>query len=184
MSGNKRHTACADPEGGEGTGGPNPPPPKNHKSIGFLINTGLDPSKNHKATKPAFNLGSSLGHQRNAWRAIWPLLLVLGFPYQSKTNLVKVGPPLKKTCWIRACTVTVLKFRTHFSFCSYIKAGIHKILTGNGRTGSHSDYSAGPRVLQFLLASTQEKSTYRNKTRHHFEVEIPAYKNIQPFRSL
>ena len=25
---------------------------KNHKNIGFLSNTGLDPLKNHKATKP------------------------------------------------------------------------------------------------------------------------------------
>ena len=39
-----------------GTGGP---PLKNHKNIGFLINTGPDPLKNHKATKPAFNVGSS-----------------------------------------------------------------------------------------------------------------------------
>ena len=45
----------ADTEGG--TGGPDPPPPlKNHKNIGFLCNTGLDPLKNHKATKPAFNI--------------------------------------------------------------------------------------------------------------------------------
>ena len=26
----------------------------NHKNIGFLSNTGPDPLKNHKATKPAF----------------------------------------------------------------------------------------------------------------------------------
>ena len=61
---------------------------ENHKTIGFLSNTGLDFLKNHKATKPAFNVrpssahqqtaisvGSSLSHQRNAiemaflWRA-------------------------------------------------------------------------------------------------------------------
>ena len=42
---------CADPEGGGGTGGPDPPPLKNHKNIGFLSNTGPDPLKNHKATK-------------------------------------------------------------------------------------------------------------------------------------
>ena len=29
---------------------------KNHKNIGFLCNTGLDPLENHKATKPAFNM--------------------------------------------------------------------------------------------------------------------------------
>ena len=45
----------ADPEGG--TGGPDPPPLKNHKNLGFLSNTGSDLLKNHKATKPAFNVG-------------------------------------------------------------------------------------------------------------------------------
>ena len=35
--------ACADPEG-------------------FLSNTGPDPLKNHKATKPAFNVGPSSAH--------------------------------------------------------------------------------------------------------------------------
>ena len=33
---------------------------KNHKSIAFLSNTGPDPLKNHKATKPAFTSGQSL----------------------------------------------------------------------------------------------------------------------------
>ena len=33
------------------------PPPENHKNIWFLSNTGLDPLKNHKATKPAYNVG-------------------------------------------------------------------------------------------------------------------------------
>ena len=38
-------------------GGPEPPTHlKNHKSIGFLSNTGPDPLKNHKATEPAFNV--------------------------------------------------------------------------------------------------------------------------------
>ena len=45
-----------------------PPPPENHKTLGFLNNTGLDPLKNHKATKPAFNVGvePSSARQRNA----------------------------------------------------------------------------------------------------------------------
>ena len=43
-----------------------PPALKNHKNIGFLSNTGLDPPKNHKATKSAFKVGPSLAHQRNA----------------------------------------------------------------------------------------------------------------------
>ena len=49
---------CVDPEGG--TGGPEPPPLKNYKNIGVFSNTGADPLKNHKATKPAFNV--------DAWR--------------------------------------------------------------------------------------------------------------------
>ena len=32
-------------------------PLKNNKNIGFLSNTGLDPLKNLKATKPAYNFG-------------------------------------------------------------------------------------------------------------------------------
>ena len=59
---------CADPEkGGRGSG----PPLENHKAIGFLSNTGPDPIKNHKATKPAFNVWSSSVRQRNTtfkWR--------------------------------------------------------------------------------------------------------------------
>ena len=39
---------------------------KNHKNIGFLSNTGPDPLKNHKATKPAFNVGPSSARQQNA----------------------------------------------------------------------------------------------------------------------
>ena len=59
-----------------GTGGPDPPPPpppppppappENHKNIEFLSNTCPDPLKNHKATKPTFNVGPSLAHQQNA----------------------------------------------------------------------------------------------------------------------
>ena len=40
-----------------GTGGSGPP--ENHKKLGFLNNTGPDPLKNHKATKPEFNVGPS-----------------------------------------------------------------------------------------------------------------------------
>ena len=58
------HTACitvyrpwADPEGGGGGGGVGPPPQlKNHKNVGFLCKTGPGPLKNHKATRPAFNV--------------------------------------------------------------------------------------------------------------------------------
>ena len=54
--------SCVDPEGGLGVW---TPPPlhqlKNHKAKGFLRNTGPDLLKNHKATKPAFNV-AKLGH--------------------------------------------------------------------------------------------------------------------------
>ena len=54
---------CAEPEGGDrGSGSPL----KNHKNIGFISDTGPDPLKNHKAAKPAFNVGSSSARQRNA----------------------------------------------------------------------------------------------------------------------
>ena len=46
-----------------------PPPLKNYKNVGFLSNTGPDPLKNRKATKPAFN-GVSL---EGRW---WPVLVV------------------------------------------------------------------------------------------------------------
>ena len=68
---------CADPEGGV-------PPLENYKNIGFLSNTGLDPLKNHKATKPVFNVRPSSTRQRSAiqitfrWRANdGPILVVL-----------------------------------------------------------------------------------------------------------
>ena len=41
-------------------------PLKNHKNIGFQINTGLDPLKNHKANYSAFNVGPPSVCQRNA----------------------------------------------------------------------------------------------------------------------
>ena len=41
-------------------------PLKNHKNIGFQSNTGPEPLKNHKATKPTFSCLSSSARQRNA----------------------------------------------------------------------------------------------------------------------
>ena len=61
LSGSSNHP-WADPEGG--TVGLDPFY-TNHKNIGFLSKTGPDPLKNHKATKPAFNVGQSSAHQRN-----------------------------------------------------------------------------------------------------------------------
>ena len=47
-----------------GTGDPDPPPWK-ITEIGALSNTGPDPLKKHKATKPAFNDGPSTARQRS-----------------------------------------------------------------------------------------------------------------------
>ena len=58
-----------------GTGGPDPPPHKNHKNIEFLCNTGQDPLENHKAARSAFNVGPSTV----CWRAYdRPLKVVFG----------------------------------------------------------------------------------------------------------
>ena len=52
--------------GGLGSGPTAPPPSETIKAIDFLYEIGLDPLENHKATKPAFNVGPSLARQRNA----------------------------------------------------------------------------------------------------------------------
>ena len=52
-----------DPE--RGAGGPDPPPLKNHKTLGFLSNAGQDPLVNQKATKPGFNVWPPSARQRN-----------------------------------------------------------------------------------------------------------------------
>ena len=100
---------------GEGTGGLDPPPEKSQKSLRFVSYTGPDPLKNHKATKPEFNVGPPSAHQRNAismtfhWRADDGLILVeFGSPLPSFTinkptkkeektlSRSRVGPPLTK----------------------------------------------------------------------------------------
>ena len=64
----RSQTTCADQEGGGGgvRGSGLPSPEKYNQNIGSLINTGPDIPKNHKATKPAFNVGPSSVRQRNA----------------------------------------------------------------------------------------------------------------------
>ena len=61
VSGSKEES-WADPEGGNRG---SRPPLKNHKNIGFHSNTGPDPLKKQKATKPAFNVGPSSARQGN-----------------------------------------------------------------------------------------------------------------------
>ena len=59
--------SCALPEG-EGCG-----PMGNHNTIGFLTNTGSEPTRTLKATKSAFNVGPQSGGQRNAISMVKPL---------------------------------------------------------------------------------------------------------------
>ena len=104
---NQYQQSCADSEGGGQ--GFRTTTLKNHKAIGFLSNTGPDPMKNHKTTKPVFNVGSQWARQQNAisipfrWRANdRPLLVVFGSSLPSSTkksnkkNVVRIGPPLTK----------------------------------------------------------------------------------------
>ena len=62
-----------DPEGGGGAGDLDPPPEES-QYIGFFGNTGPDPLKNHKATKPAFNVGPSSVRQRKKRLAGGPMI--------------------------------------------------------------------------------------------------------------
>ena len=66
------NVTCADPEKGQGSGTP-------WKITKFLSKIGLDPLENHKATKPAFNVGLSLARQETPfkWHFNGGLLLVL-----------------------------------------------------------------------------------------------------------
>ena len=54
-----------------GAGGPDPSPLKKNTKIGFLSHPGPDSLKTHKTTKPAFNVGLSLGRQQNAIQTIY-----------------------------------------------------------------------------------------------------------------
>ena len=74
--------------GSRGDSGPDSPPLlKNQNTIGFPSNTGPDPQKNHKVTKPAFNFGPSYLRQAFRWRAdVGPLMVVFGSSLPSSTK--------------------------------------------------------------------------------------------------
>ena len=113
-------SAYGDPEGGGGGGGrgsrpPPPPPLKNHKIIGFLSNTDPDPLKNHKATKPAFNVGSS-----SSWRADDGPILVVGIWIHSLTKKKESWTPSEKTFWIRAWSVFIKLGPAWSGFIKYL----------------------------------------------------------------
>ena len=85
----------------------------------FLSNTGPEPLKNHKATKPAFNVGPPSAHQRNAiYMAISGWLMMARFycfldPLSPHTKKKKKKKNEKETChswvssgnifWMREC---------------------------------------------------------------------------------
>ena len=83
--------------------GPPPPSPLNKitKNIGLLSNTGLDPLKNHKATKQAFTVEPSSARQFR-WRADNdPLIVLFGSSVPSSTKNVyktrsQIRPPMTK----------------------------------------------------------------------------------------
>ena len=83
--------------GGRGSG---PPLEKTHQKVRFLSNIGPDPLKNHKANKPAFNVGRSSVRQPFRWRAEkGPLIVVFG-PFRPPLinyKNVKVAIILKRT---------------------------------------------------------------------------------------
>ena len=85
------------------------PPSKN------LSNTGLDPLKNHNATKPAINVGQSSARQRNAISMAFPWQLAHSLCYMylyPLSPLLNCQTPSGKTIWIRACS-TSTKERLH-----------------------------------------------------------------------
>ena len=89
---------CADPEG-VGDRGSGPPAEKS-QNIGYSSNTGPDPLKIHKATKPAFNVFLSNHRHVSVTPFKWcfaggPMMALL-FPSSTKKKTVKVGPPLTK----------------------------------------------------------------------------------------
>ena len=112
----------ADPErGGQGVRNP---PEKSQKNIGLYNNTGPDPLKKHKATKPSFNVGPSSACQGNSikmtfcWRAdVGPHIVAFGSSLLSSTKKWKTKQkkrckswnPSGKTFWIRACLPSFFK---------------------------------------------------------------------------
>ena len=94
------HATWVDPEGGGGQGVRTPP------------------LKNHKATKPAFNVGPSPAHHRKAMSMVFrwqaddgPFIAVIWILYPPPPSteffFIKFGPPSDKTFWIPACATAL-----------------------------------------------------------------------------
>ena len=119
QSSSELHTSCVDPEGYRGSGPHSPPPEKNHKTIGFLGNTGPDPlKKKYKSTKPAFKVGPSWIAGGQMMARFWfgsSLLSLINYK-----KVVIVGPPLTKLSGsahaVCACMYTVRGFSAFIGF--------------------------------------------------------------------
>ena len=88
-----KYVMCAS-RGGKGVW---TPPPEKSQNKGFLSNNGPDLLNNHKATKPAFNVGSSSAASKTPfkWRfAGGPMMARFSF-WLDPLNVLKAGPPLK-----------------------------------------------------------------------------------------
>ena len=104
-----------------GIASPDPPPLKNHKNIGFLSNTGPDPLKILKATKPAFQCWAIIGlptkpHFNGVslvgpWWPIYSHIWVL-YPSTKKKKRYQIWTPSDKTFWICACSCC-LQYKLH-----------------------------------------------------------------------
>ena len=93
-----------------------PDPPEKSQKYRVFCKSGPDPLKNHKATKPAFNVGPSSAHQQNAismafhwpiYSGIGPFIVVLddglfiavfgsAIPSSAKKNVINFPSPLTK----------------------------------------------------------------------------------------
>ena len=107
----------ADPEVGQGA---RTPSEKSQKNKEFLSNTGPDPLKNHRATKPAFNVVQSPARQ---WRfADGPMMthykLYLDplsahqLTEKRKKKRYQICTPSDKTFWIRAVAKNITSHMT------------------------------------------------------------------------
>ena len=86
---------CTDPEGGQGALTPPPPPPpplKNHKTVGFLSNTGPDPLKITKLPSQH----PMLGHLWPTFSGIWIPTRLPSLTKKNPNKHVRVEPPLTK----------------------------------------------------------------------------------------
>ena len=103
------NNTCADPEGGQGVR----TPLKYHKNIGFLRNTGPDSLQNHKAAKPAFNVGPSSARPRNAiFSGIWIHSLKSWTPMKKLSGSAHATKGYTSLRICSVCSVPLL-----FAFC-------------------------------------------------------------------